>query len=74
MVEAIQNWLFPKVPLVAPDFDDEGYHTYFNGARRHKTTRQDEEEYTFRCQYSPTDVVTGAGRETCRLQLTLFSL
>lgn len=62
MLQIIQNWLFAKVPLVPLEYDDEGYQVCFGGARRHKTIRMDEEEYTFRCQYSPTDPFTGAGR------------
>jgi len=64
MLEFIQNWLFPKVPLAPQVYDDEGYQVYFGGARRHKTIRMDDGEYAFRCQYSPTDPFTGAGRES----------
>jgi len=63
MITSIRDWLFPKVPLLPLQFDDEGYMIQFNGSRRHKTIRVNDEEYIFRCQYNPKEPFLRSGRE-----------
>ncbi|TFK56927.1 hypothetical protein OE88DRAFT_1730359 [Heliocybe sulcata] len=65
----VQDLLFPKVPLVPMKVDEDGYYVQFGGARRHKTIRMDEGEYTFRCEYNPKDPFISAGRETAAFPL-----
>lgn len=48
--------------LVPLEYDNEGYLVCFDGARKHKTIRMDEEEYTFRCQYNLKDPFISGGR------------
>jgi len=64
MLTRIQNWLFPKVPLLPLQYDDEGYQVCFGGGRRHKTIRMDEEAFVFIARYSPKNPFTGAGRDS----------
>jgi len=63
MFNSIWNAVFPQVELLPLVYDDEGYQVCFDGARRHKTLRMSEGEYTVRCQYSATHPFTNKGRK-----------
>ncbi|EJD42152.1 hypothetical protein AURDEDRAFT_115145 [Auricularia subglabra TFB-10046 SS5] len=62
LISALQNFFFPKVPLVPPKFDENGWRVGFAGGRRHKTLKMTPEEFVVRCIYSVSNPFTGKGR------------
>ncbi|KZV89862.1 hypothetical protein EXIGLDRAFT_838244 [Exidia glandulosa HHB12029] len=62
LITRVQDYFFPKLPLIPPVFDEDGWFVCFDGSRKHRTMRMDNEEFTFRCIYSASHPFTGKGK------------